>query len=259
MDQDFTHLTEVTNSQVTKEQLERIYTRYRFASEYCGDKDVLEVACGTGQGLGYLAKSARSVVGGDVTDNMVQIARQHYGERLTIDQIDAHALPYESNSFDVIILYEAIYYLSDPATFIKESKRVLRDEGTIIICTANKDWSGFCPSPNSFNYFSVPELKALLEERGFQVKMFADCPAKGGGITSTITSLIRQFVVKFNLMPKNMKGKEKYKRLFYGKLIALAPEIDDAVAEYSQPVPISTAVNNSDFKVIFSVGKLGEK
>lgn len=63
---DYTSVTEITGCNVTSEQLQRMYARYRFASELCDDKEVLEVACGSGQGLGYLAKKAKRVVGGDI-------------------------------------------------------------------------------------------------------------------------------------------------------------------------------------------------
>ena len=47
---DFTTVTEITGNNVTSEQIQGMYTRYRFVSEFCKDKDVLEVACGTGLG-----------------------------------------------------------------------------------------------------------------------------------------------------------------------------------------------------------------
>ena len=80
---------------------------------------------------------------------------------------------------------------------------------TIIICTVNKDWEGFNPSPHSFKYFSVPELFSL----------------KG-----KVISQIKQLAVKFHLIPKTMKGKEKLKRLFFGKLHPLPPEISEEMA-----------------------------
>ena len=59
---------------MTSEQLQIIYARYRFASELCDDKEVLEVACGSGQGPGCLAKKAKRVVGGDIDENNLSFA-----------------------------------------------------------------------------------------------------------------------------------------------------------------------------------------
>lgn len=51
-----------------------MYTQYRFVSEFCKDKDVLEVACETGQGLGYIAKNVKRIIDGDCDGKIVQIA-----------------------------------------------------------------------------------------------------------------------------------------------------------------------------------------
>ena len=69
---DYTTVTEIPRGRVTREQLTRMCTRYYFASKFCEGKDVLEVGCGAGQGLGYLARKARRVVGGDCTENMAK-------------------------------------------------------------------------------------------------------------------------------------------------------------------------------------------
>lgn len=253
---DFTTVTEITGYNVTSEQLHRMYTRYRFALDYCERKEVLEVACGTGQGLGFLAKKAKKVVGGDFDENIVKLTRNYYKDRIDIKQIDAHSLPFDNKSFDVVLCYEAIYYLQQPERFIAEASRVLRDRGVLIICTANKDWSGFNPSPYSHQYYSAPELFLLLSEKGFYVKLFADCPAAGtGGIKDALISFIKKVAVKLRLMPKTMKGKEKLKRLFLGKLKPLPPEITDEMSEYTPPVSITADLPNLDYKVLFAVGR----
>ena len=90
-----------------------LYTRYAFARTFCRKKTVLEVGCATGQGLGYLAREARYVVGGDHAEIMVSRARRHYGRRMALLCLDAHTLPFRSASFDALILYEALYYLED--------------------------------------------------------------------------------------------------------------------------------------------------
>jgi len=45
-----------------------LVARYALARDRGAGKDILEVACGSGIGLGFLARQAKWVVGGDFTD-----------------------------------------------------------------------------------------------------------------------------------------------------------------------------------------------
>lgn len=126
---DFTSVSELSGYRVTQEQITRMHTRYRFAADLCVGRDVLEVACGSGQGLGLLAKRAKSVVGGDFDPAIVALAQKHYGDRIPVKQMNAHAIPFADQSLDVVIMFEAIYYLQDPLRFFRECKRVLRRGG----------------------------------------------------------------------------------------------------------------------------------
>ena len=62
----------------TQEQIERVYQRYRFAKNFSRGKDVLEVACGSGLGLGYISKLAKRVVGVDIDERNVEIGKKMY-------------------------------------------------------------------------------------------------------------------------------------------------------------------------------------
>src|SRR5262249_40538682 len=121
---DYSTVTEVAGIGASHEQLEMLYSRYRYAVEFCRGKNVLEVACGSGHGLGYLAGKARLVVGGDYTPSLLRVAQKHYGSRLPLVQLDAHLLPFKPGSFDVILLYEALYYLAAPKQFLAECRRI---------------------------------------------------------------------------------------------------------------------------------------
>lgn len=135
MTRNYTAITERPGLSVTPEQLAMAYTRYNTAARFCEDKDVLEVACGPGFGLGYLAKKARRVVAGDVDEELLNLAQQRYRDRTNIDLrvFDAHQLPFEDYSFDVVILFEAIYYLAQPEMFLDECHRVLRKNGVFLL------------------------------------------------------------------------------------------------------------------------------
>ncbi len=71
---EFGSVTELPGMGATKEQLSMLHTRYRMAAELAEGKDVLELACGPGFGLGALEANSRRVVGGDFDQNMVEIA-----------------------------------------------------------------------------------------------------------------------------------------------------------------------------------------
>lgn len=183
-------VTELPSNKASKEQLERLYQRYRFASQFTKDKDVLEAACGGGIGLGYLSQTARRVVGGDVDINILKYAEDHYKgrDKIELRKFDAQILPFDEKSFGVVIMYEAIYYLPEPEKFISEARRVLKDNGVLLICTANKDWIDFNPSPFSKKYLSAPELYSLVHREFSNVKLFGAFLVSNKGIKNKLMS-----------------------------------------------------------------------
>lgn len=261
MKNDYTTVTELPGNKASKEQLERLYHRYRFASSFCRNKDVLEVACGAGIGLGYLAKDATKVVGSDIDENILRYAYDTYKDRRNVEirKADAHKLPFEENTFDVVILYEAIYYLSQPEKFIDEAGRILRKDGILIICTVNKDWPDFNPSPYSYKYFSAPELHKLLNQKFPYVKLYSAFPTSTGPTKDKILSLIKRIAVVLHLIPKTMKGKEYLKRIFFGKLMPLPAEVKDAIAQYEEPQPISCSCPDTQYKVLYAVAHVQDQ
>jgi len=255
---DFSGVTEATGNQIALEALSMLYTRYRFAASFCAGKDVLEVACGGGAGLGYLAKTARSVIGGDYTNQLARQVRNHYQEKLPVVRFDAEALPFRDNSFDVLVLYEALYYLPHPNRFLEESLRVLRKPSCLLICTANKDLDGFNPSPFSNGYLSAPQLCNFLEKYGFTVELRAAFPAKITSTKGRLVTLVKQAAIRLGLMPKTMKGKALLKRLFIGPLVSVPSEIQEDLASYYQPEPISSSNPETQYKVLYAIGHLSK-
>ncbi|PIV55873.1 hypothetical protein COS16_05700 [Candidatus Desantisbacteria bacterium CG02_land_8_20_14_3_00_49_13] len=251
-------VTELPGLKASREQIERLFHRYHFAAQFCTGKEVLEVACGSGIGLGYLAKNAVKVIGGDIDENNLAFARERYKGRQNIEikQLDAHQLPFDNGSFDAVIFYEAIYYLKDPEKFVSEAHRVLRKGGAFLFCTVNKDWTDFNPSPYSTKYFSIPELNKLFGNFG-NVNFFGAFRTTDDTTRGKIISMIKRLAVSLHIIPRTMKGKELLKRIFFGRLQILPSEVTEGMAEYSLPVHISSSSPNPDFKVIYAVGYAG--
>jgi len=256
MDVDYSLLTEVPGSLASSEQITRMVTRYRFARDYCRGKDVLEVACGSGQGLGTLAKSARKVVGGDYMDNLLRRAQSHYGSRMPLVRLDAQSLPFGNETFDVVILYEAIYYLEDPGRFVAECKRILRPGGYVLLCQPNKSLPDFHPSPHSFRYFTPPELARLLTPLGPRASFFGDAPVDYTSLKSKVLSAVKKTIVRMNLMPRTLKGRERLKRIIYGELLPIPPEIETDRTAYAPPQPIAADHPDGQYRVLFAVSEV---
>ncbi|MDD5679961.1 MAG: class I SAM-dependent methyltransferase [Candidatus Omnitrophica bacterium] len=255
MHNDYTVVTELPGMKASKEQIARLYQRYRFAHQFCGGKDVLEIGCGAGQGLGYLAETAERIIGGDIDENNLDYARKRYKGRgdIKIEILDAQKMPFNDEAFDVVILYEAIYYLSDAAKFIGEAYRVLKDKGSLIICSVNKDWPDFNPSPLGTKYFSVPELYSLLKTKFPDVSFYGGFSAETNKPKDMLVSLLKKTAVRLHIMPKTMRGKELLKRLFFGRLYPMPQEVKENMTEYTAPVPIPWDMPDRSHKVIFAI------
>lgn len=253
MDQDYLSVTELAGDDVSVEQIDRMCQRYYWAGTHCRGKDVLEVACGTGQGAGYLAGQAGSYRAGDVSEKILGIARAHYGERIRFQRLDAQKVPFENGSFDIVILFEAIYYLPSAERFVAECRRVLRPGGKVLIATANKDLYDFNPSPHSHAYYGVPELHDLFRRYGFAPSFFGNTPVEGLSLRQRMFRPIKKFVTNSGLMPKTMSGKKFLKKLVFGSLVSMPGEIVAGMVQYVDPVPIPADRPDRKHKVLYCV------
>jgi len=254
---DLNTITELPGTQVTELQIRRSFQRYKFASNLIKGGNVLEVGCGGGQGLSLLSKNAEKVIGCDIDKNNLKIAQLTYKKIDSIDviEMDAEMLEFEKNYFNYIILFEAIYYIKDVNNFLNKCFELLRKEGKLIICTANKDWPEFNPSVFSTKYFSVPELNILIEKAGFVVSTYGGFPDIKSGLIPRILSLIKRVAVKFHLMPKTMKGKLLLKKLFQGNIIYFPKILDDNLFSFEEPRSIPNDEIDSIHTAIFAICK----
>jgi ubiquinone/menaquinone biosynthesis C-methylase UbiE len=251
METNFLTVTELADDKVTKEQVIRLCNRYYWAEKFCSGKDVVEAGCGTGQGLGYLASIAKSFEAGDYDCSILSIAQKNYGNRIALQQFDAQNMPFYDNSKDVVILFEAIYYIPDVERFIKECVRVLRSDGKVLIATANKDLYDFNPSPHSYKYYGVLDLKKLFIKNGFSPAFYGNMPISEASITERMLRPVKKAAVSLKLIPKTMNAKKLLKRIIFGQLVKMPAEITADTVEYIKPNPIPSDVPDKTHKVIY--------
>ena len=256
METDFVSVTELSGDEVSQEQVERMCQRYYWAGTFCSGKDVLEVACGTGQGAGYLSSLSKSYQAADYSEEILKIARAHYRRRIDFRQFDAQQIPLVDTSLDVVILFEAIYYIPSVDRFVSECRRVLRSGGKVLIATANKDLFDFNPSPHSHIYYGVQEMGELFDKLGFQCEFFGDTPVNSISLRQKMLRPIKKFVVQMGLMPKSMAAKKLIKRLVFGSLVPMPAEVKPEMFTYNEPTLLPSGRPDRRHKVIYCVATL---
>jgi 2-polyprenyl-3-methyl-5-hydroxy-6-metoxy-1,4-benzoquinol methylase len=147
--------------------------RYAIATALCKDKDVLDIASGEGYGSNMLSKFAKTVSGVDVDKAAVLHSQKKYvADNLKFKEGSVTAIPFEENSFDLVVSFETLEHISEHETMLQEIKRVLRPNGTIIISTPNK--KDYSDEPNYNNKFHLKELYLdefdLLLEKYFKTR-----------------------------------------------------------------------------------------
>lgn len=124
------------------------------------DKVVLDAACGEGYGAYILSKHAAHVYGIDLSFEAISNAQLTYKahnlafRQGSVDQLDG----FEDQSIDVVVSFETIEHIDGEmqTRFLQEIKRVLKQDGILVMSTPDKYW--YTDVPNQHNPFHVKEF-----------------------------------------------------------------------------------------------------
>ena len=149
---------------------------YNFSIKYISGKDVLDMGCGTGYGTALIADKCASICGVDISDEAVTYATDKYrADNLsykTIRKVEDAPLPFSDGSFDVVLSFQVIEHILDPATYLEEICRVLKPGGIFIVATPDRDTRLF-PHQRPWNKFHVHEYSGK-ELGGLVAGYFSD-------------------------------------------------------------------------------------
>ena len=99
-------------------------------------KTVLELATGTGLIAKHIVNVAAHIEATDASPEMIAEAkRNNQSAKLHFSVQDMFCLPYAEESFDVVIVSNALHIVPQPEKALQEIKRVLKDDGTLIAPT----------------------------------------------------------------------------------------------------------------------------
>lgn len=150
--------------------------RYVYAVPFVDGKRVLDIACGTGYGIGLLRKHASYVVGVDIDESAASEAKRETGENGAVMLGDGLGLPFPDATFETIISFETLEHLHSRREFLAELRRVLTPGGKLLLSTPNalytKPVNGVPANPFHVHEYQPDELLAEINDH-FEVETFA--------------------------------------------------------------------------------------
>ena len=131
--------------------------------------------------------------------------------------IEKECLPFESNSFDIIICLSLIEHISDPSLLLSEIKRVGKKGCILYILTPNWRFCihDFYDDPTHVRPYSEKSMASMLRLCGFKcIKIFPSLRCKpkffyNNPIKYQLAKMIPFLNVKSKLIPAFLKGKAR--------------------------------------------------
>jgi 2-polyprenyl-3-methyl-5-hydroxy-6-metoxy-1,4-benzoquinol methylase len=138
---------------------------------------LLDVGCGNGEFLTIMRDAGWNVSGVEPDPAAAKIARNMHGILVTTGNLGDAKLP--ANSFDAITLSHVIEHVYDPVGLLRECRRVLTQDGKLIMTTPNvagqghqtfqKSWVALDP-PRHLYLFSPSTLQTCCDKAGLTVR-----------------------------------------------------------------------------------------
>ena len=147
-------------------------------------KTVLELATGTGLIAKHIVNAAAHIEATDASPEMIAEAkRDNRSAKLHFSVQDMFCLPYANQSFDVVIVSNALHIVPQPEKALQEIKRVLKDDGTLIAPTFTHAGNSFSGMVRAFfmrmagfplhSRWTSAEYLRFLRQNGWAVRKSA--------------------------------------------------------------------------------------
>ena len=144
-------------------------------------KTVLELATGTGLIAKHIVNTAAHIEATDASAEMIAEAnRDTRSAKLHFSVQDMFCLPYAEESFDVVIVSNALHIVPQPEKALAEIRRVLKDDGVLIAPTFTHAGNSFSGKVKAFfmklagfplhSRWTSEEYLCFLRQNGWTVR-----------------------------------------------------------------------------------------
>lgn len=166
---------------------------------------ILDVGCAMGFFLDIARNSGWETFGVEVSGHAVKYATEKLG--LNVFKGELIEANFKSNCFDVITFWDSIEHLTDPYSALIEANRIIKENGFIVITTANagglnpiifgKKWIIYAP-PWHLYYFSYQNIKRLLLKANFKIEHINIDGILSYNSNYVTDNLLTRFLLKFS-------------------------------------------------------------
>jgi 2-polyprenyl-3-methyl-5-hydroxy-6-metoxy-1,4-benzoquinol methylase len=132
-------------------------------------KRILDVGCGTGTMLGYLARYGEAQ-GMDADEEAIRFCNERGVTNVQL--VPAGEMPFEDNTFDVVTMLDVLEHIDDDRGTLGDLYRVLKPGGSLLISVPAYKflWGAQDEISNHKRRYVAAQLKARMEEAGFRVR-----------------------------------------------------------------------------------------
>ena len=149
-----------------------------------GDR-VLEIGSGSGAGFSEITKKSCIYFPVDISFHNLKSIREKAAPRsIYAVSADGYHLPYQSSSFDGILILEVLEHTDNPQKILKEASRVLKPGRSCVVSVPYREKLSFqicihcnrpTPTNSHLHTFDEHNLPALFTEAGFIVTRVDKC------------------------------------------------------------------------------------
>ena len=146
-------------------------------------KTVLELATGTGLIAKHIVNAAAHIEATDASAEMITEAKRTRSAKLHFSVQDMFRLPYANQSFNVVIVSNALHIVPQPEKALAEIRRVLKDDGVLIAPTFTHAGNSFSGKVRAFfmkrvgfplhSKWTSEEYLRFLRQNGWAVRKSA--------------------------------------------------------------------------------------
>ncbi len=144
---------------------------------------ILDVGCGSGYGVRYLVEKGYSVIGVDISESMLKIAKETVPKAEFIEA-DMTKLTFPDNLFDGIVSLYAIFHVSREKheQLFRDFHRMLKAGGILFFCinyNESEESADFLGAEIFWSSYGSEKTIQLVEQAGFEI-IFEALLERGG-------------------------------------------------------------------------------